>query len=320
MADRRVAGRRFDVIQGQRSIAVTLDEGIPGPRRGPGVIPRGDEGAGGTHRRVALMHMPHPGVVEIVMRVAAPALPVPIHPQRQIVTHAQQTPGHIPFPGNDGRHEHMPEQPYLPSFGQGHPASPAGTAAEAIAGGQTIVVGQQADGVTTEGVPDPVQWQVFLAEHVHRGGQILLRPVQIAHLEALQLPRAGFTGTTEVDGHDVETATGSMFGETSIEALGYPGTAGHQEIGPGPAHRLETIGTQPITVTGNDSDLLGANVDGGGCCGHDELRTAVSCWNQGSGMTADKARARCAFSNGRLTKYLMGVRRSIATASARHWR
>src|SRR5690606_26466143 len=116
------------------------------------------------------------------------------------------------------------EQTDLQRLWPGHPASPAGTAAEAIAGGQAVVVGQQADGVTTEGVPDPVQRQVFLAEHVHGGRQILLRPVQVAHLETLQLPGTGFTGTTEVDGHDVETLTGSVFGETSIEALGYPGT------------------------------------------------------------------------------------------------
>src|SRR5690606_39527771 len=134
----------------------------------------------------------------------------------------------------------------------------------------------------------PVQWQVFLAEHVYGGGQILLRPVQIAHLEALQLPRAGFAGTTEVDGRDVETATGSMFGETSIEALGYPGTAGHQEVAPGAARRMIAIDAQRIAVACEQGELFRADADGGGRCGHDELRTAVSCWNQGGGMSAGR--------------------------------
>src|SRR5690606_20120265 len=249
----------------------------------------------GAYRRIALMHVRHLGIVEIVVRKTAPALPVPIHAQGQIVAHAQQAPGQIALPGNDGRHEHMPEQPYLPSFGQGHPAGPAGTAAEAIAGSQAVMVGQHADGVTTEGVPDPVQWQVFLAEHVHGGGQILLRPVQIAHLETLQLPGTAFDGTTEVDGHDMETTAGGMLGEASIETLGYPGTAGHQQVAQSAARRMIAINAQRVAVACEQGELFRADVDGGGLCDHDELRTAVSCWNKGSGMTADKARARCAF-------------------------
>src|SRR5690606_25191426 len=132
----------------------------------------------------------------------------------------------------------------------------------------------------------------LLSEHIHGGRQILLRPVQVAHLETLQLPGTGFAGTTEVDGHYIETTAGGMLGEASIEALGYPGTAGHQQVAQGAARRMIAIDAQRIAVACEQGELFRADVDGGGCCGHDELRTAVSCWNQGSGMTADKARAR----------------------------
>src|SRR5690606_9758380 len=121
------------------------------------------------------------------------------------------------------------------------------------------------------------------------------RSSDLTHLESLQLPGTGFAGTTEVDGHYIETTAGGMLGEASIETLGHTGTPGHQQVAQSAARRMIAIDAQRVAAACEQAELFRADVAGGGCCGHDGLRTAVSCWNQGSGMTADKARARCAF-------------------------
>lgn len=74
--------------------------------------------------------MAQPVVIEEVGRSAAQALPLPIEVERQVLTHADETPPQVTVePGDDGP-QAVPEGEDLPLLASRHPAMPAGARAE----------------------------------------------------------------------------------------------------------------------------------------------------------------------------------------------
>ena len=75
--------REWLQVAGQQwRIAVALDEGITRGWRRPGIVDGIGEDARHAHVGVLAGHRFHAGVVEEVVRMGAPALPILVHPQR----------------------------------------------------------------------------------------------------------------------------------------------------------------------------------------------------------------------------------------------
>src|SRR4030095_9940300 len=96
-------------------------------------------------------------IVEVIARVLAPALPLPIEVERDVLAHAQQAPCEVALPPGEQRAEDVPHREDLDAFEGRHPAVPAGAGSERGHRSHPLVLRQEAEGVTTERVAHDVQ-------------------------------------------------------------------------------------------------------------------------------------------------------------------
>ncbi|MCY1364973.1 hypothetical protein D9M69_518010 [compost metagenome] len=190
------------------------------------------------------------------MGESAPALPVLVDPEWQIIAHAQQAPGHVALPRHDRREDERPEETYFQCFARRHPTAPAGTTAQGVAGRDPVVVGQQADGVAAERMADPVEGEAILTCQIHGGCQVLVCPIQVGHVEALERLRPGLANAPVIQRDDVESLSCGVFGEAPVETLLDACRAGHDEVAPGISRRVVAIGGEPVAIAGGQIELF----------------------------------------------------------------
>ena len=133
--------------------------------------------------------MAHSFVIEEVGRAAAQALPLPIEVERQILTHADETPPQVTVePGEDGP-QAVPEGEDPPLLASWHPAMPAGARAEGEEAVDAPRRRHDPEGMAGIGVAEDEEGPVRVGHEGQRRGQVEPTPVEIVHAQLLQVRR-----------------------------------------------------------------------------------------------------------------------------------
>ena len=100
---------------------------------------------------------------------------------------------------------------------------PAGAGGKGVEGCNALMIGQQAEGVSTKGMADHVQRQAVVRHGGHGGTQILVGPIQIVHAETAQALWFGQPDAAVVQRLRGVAAFRCMLGKGAIEALWHTG-------------------------------------------------------------------------------------------------
>ena len=240
-----------------RRTAVGGHEGVARRRRRPLVVDGVDGADRCAHRREARSEVGQGGVLEEIPRPATPPAPLVEDISRQILAEPERAPGEIAAGVHQQRSDDAPQRMHPQSFERRHPAVPTRAGGE---GHETLhlrVVRQQTKRVSAIGVPHHPQRRIAAGGYeVDEGGEIELRPVEVAHAETAQARRRRQSHATVVEGPDLMSARGGGRSEAGVEALRHGRGAGDDQVADAAPARGVPLRPQRVAVGRVERDVF----------------------------------------------------------------